>query len=257
MLNKQIERRNDMSEFLFNVMNKEPNFPMDTAREVLKRPLQKEWIKQIEIGGKKLDYIEGARVINILNEAFDYKWSFRVISYEIIQAETYKTKDGKEYPQGKYALVLGELTVLGLGVKTAFGSKPIVGRTSEQESVMKAAATDALKKCATMFGIAEELYIDDIEPAADNANTPKSTREYNNFNVSNPPQQTTKAPASTYNPEDVEKLKEYKALLGIVDNKQLDNYVKDWSGAKLTSYKDIKPNNISMFLAYLRTKIES
>ncbi len=207
---------------------------------VLEAKLDPAWIKQRDGGfGKKLDYIEGARVIEILNKAFNYQWSFEIIHTETVQAEDYYNKrSSTSEPQGKYVLVLGKLTVPGLGVKMAYGSKTIVGRTSEQESVHKAAMTDALKKCATLFGVAKELYLDDESVA-----TPQKSPRPRVSNARN-----------RYDVDEVNALKELKAILGITDNSQLDPYVKDFSGGKLSSYKDINPSNIATFNAYLRSK---
>ncbi len=217
------------------VMGATPLFKIEDAKNVIESRLDPSWIKQRDTGyGKKLDYIEGARVIEILNTAFDYQWSFEIIDSQIIQAEPHR-----DAPQGKYVLVLGKLTVPGLGVKMAYGSKIIVGKTSEQESVHKAAMTDALKKCATLFGVAKELYLDDDDTPARPAAAPRAESSTNN----------------KYDINEVNALKELKAVLGIVNNTQLDPYVKDFSGGKLTSFTDINPGNIAAFNAYLRSKL--
>jgi recombination DNA repair RAD52 pathway protein len=232
-----------------NVMSVPANelkFKLDDAKNILEQKLKPEWVKQRTIGGTKLDYIEGARVIEILNSAFNYQWSFEIITSETIQAEDwYNRYTSKFEPQGKYVQVLGKLTVPGLGVKMAYGSKTIIGKTSEQESVFKSAMTDALKKCATMFGIAKELYLDSVDT---------DTAPSNNNQQSNNKQNSTQSTGKQYDPADVNALKEFKAVLGITENTQLDPLVKDWSGGRLSSFKDINPENIRTFNAYLKTK---
>ena len=99
--------------------------------------------------GKMLDYVETPSVIRRLNKAFDHNWSFNVERYEIV--------DG-------HIIVLGRLTAEGI-VKTQFGSKKVAkDKSGEPISIgddMKAAASDSLKKTATLLGVALHLYEDD------------------------------------------------------------------------------------------------
>jgi len=119
-------------------------------RDILEKPFGPEQIKQREGNfGKMLDYIEGHAVIQRLNDAFDADWSFVIIKHEIIK-ETDET------------IVLGELGA-GSIKKTQFGSSRITRARNTGDMVsladdLKAAATDSLKKCATMLGIGLHLY---------------------------------------------------------------------------------------------------
>ncbi len=97
--------------------------------------------------GKTLQYIETWRVVDRLNTAFDHDWSFKVVEWQQLEHEV---------------VVCGELSAAGL-VKQAFGSSSITrGRDSgEPLSIgddVKAAASDALKKAATLLGVGLELY---------------------------------------------------------------------------------------------------
>lgn len=49
--------------------------------------------------------------------------------------------------------------------KSGFGSKTVLGGQADQEHIFKAAATDALKKAASLFGIGAQLYRDEDEQA--------------------------------------------------------------------------------------------
>jgi len=119
-------------------------------RELLERPFGENQIKQREGNfGKMLDYIEGHTVIQRLNDAFDADWSFVIIKHEII----------KETDE---VIVLGELSAGDIR-KTQFGSSRITRARNTGDMVsladdLKAAATDSLKKCATMLGIGLHLY---------------------------------------------------------------------------------------------------
>lgn len=119
-------------------------------REILEKHFNPEQIKQREGHfGKILGYIEGHTVIHRLNEAFESNWSFSVKEHSILE-ETGEV------------LVLAQLRA-GSIVKSQFGSSRITrnSETSEMVSLasdLKAAATDALKKCATLLGVGLHLY---------------------------------------------------------------------------------------------------
>ncbi len=119
-------------------------------RELLEKPFTPDQIKQREGNfGKMLDYIEGHSVILRLNEAFESLWSFSILEHKVMT-------------ECDEVIVLGQLKA-GDVVKTQFGSSRITRNrdTSEIVSIaddMKAAATDALKKCATMLGVGLHLY---------------------------------------------------------------------------------------------------
>ena len=119
-------------------------------RELLEKSFSPEQIKQRDGNfGKKLDYIEGHAVIQRLNDAFEAQWSFAILEHEVLEATD-------------EVVVLGELTA-GDVVKTQFGSSRITRARETGEMVsladdLKAAGTDALKKCATLLGVGLFLY---------------------------------------------------------------------------------------------------
>ncbi len=122
-------------------------------KEVLVRPFRAEQIKQRKgHHGQTLSYVDVAAVIERLNEAFDHQWSFEIVSHEIQQGEV---------------IVLGKLTAGGI-TKCAFGGSNItvdkVGDVLSLADDLKAAGSDALKKAASMFGIALDLYGGNRDP---------------------------------------------------------------------------------------------
>ena len=103
--------------------------------------------------GQTMTYIEGHQVIHRLNEAFGSDWSFRVLEHRVAAGEV---------------IVLGELQVAG-ATKHAFGGKDVTKSRNGGDPVslsddFKAAATDALKKAATLLGVGLHLY-GDVSPA--------------------------------------------------------------------------------------------
>ena len=98
-----------------------------------------------------MSYVTGHAVINRLNESFEGSWSFEITEQTILETEV---------------IVRGRLTAGG-EVKEQFGSQPIkrynenhakAGQVINMGDDLKAAATDCLKKCATLYGVALHLY---------------------------------------------------------------------------------------------------
>ncbi len=115
-------------------------------RELIGRPFPPEAIKQRKgAHGKTLSYVDVAAVIARLNQGCD-GWNFEVVSH---------TVDADE------VIVLGKLTADGQ-TKMHFGGTSITvdqnGRAVSIADDLKAAASDALKKCASLLGVALELY---------------------------------------------------------------------------------------------------
>lgn len=158
-------------------------------------------------GKNKFLYVSGQTVIDRLNDTFGYTgWSWEIKSQWVEESVdkvvkfTYKNnvsvKLNKEdwiyEKQLPVCHVIGRLTVylknedgsLFTVYKEAPGAQPIVEGQSQQESCYKGAHTDALKKAATLFGIALDLYRDENEQAYydainyENIWTPDVIKEY-------------------------------------------------------------------------------
>jgi len=94
-------------------------------------------------------------VVKRLNDSFDANWSFTILKHEILQ-------------ETDEVVVLGELSANGI-VKTQFGSSRITRARETGEMIsladdLKAAATDSLKKAATLLGVGLHLYQSDRNP---------------------------------------------------------------------------------------------
>ena len=112
------------------------------AKYVHKRPAK---------GGGTWEYVTGGYVKKVLNLMFGFDWDFEVLDEKILEDE---------------AIVKGKLTCRTGGktiVKMQYGNKDIVRMRSNGKPIsigndLKAAATDALKKCAAEIGIAADIY---------------------------------------------------------------------------------------------------
>lgn len=115
-------------------------------KDILTRPFPPELVKQRQgQGGKMLSYVETHAVIARLNEGCD-AWSFEVVEHQVLDEEV---------------IVLGKLNADGV-VKTAFGGAAITrdrdGRSLSIADDLKSAASDAIKKSASLLGVGLELY---------------------------------------------------------------------------------------------------
>lgn len=284
MMNKGFE--------VFNIDPSTQNFQLDNAIGVLEAKLNPSWIKQRTQGSATLSYIGGHTVIRLLNKAFNYQWSFEIVTEEIIESLPKPMYDGwgknrkavmengvhKLEAQPPVAKVLGRLTVPGLGIKEQYGSKVLIGGATEQESAFKAASTDSLKKCASLFGIGLELYGDDegfetTDEAVEAAmpQIPATPVPQTPTPIAQPiaPPKPTAPPATqstgattasqstaqlTWDPTDIQRLKDLKAIMGITDNGQLDPFVREFLDTEGVTWQHITPANIKAFNIYLGKK---
>ena len=225
-------------------------FPVK-AKEVIARTLPDQLIKQREGGGKKiLSYVSGSTVIDLLNEAFGYLWSWDVVEQFVQESQPkFNPRYDKEpQPQGPVAHVRGNLTVpivqadgtVVMITKSGFGSKTVLGGQADQEHIFKAAATDALKKAASLFGIGAQLYRDEDEQAF--------------FEAINYEDPWTDDLLVKFKPERnyIKKVME--------DNKataeDIGEIIAEWSKGALTSIQDLTPDNMADFVAFLRSTQE-
>lgn len=103
-------------------------------------------------GGGTWDYVTGTYVKKVLNYAFGWQWDFEIKNH------------GRE---GNLVWVLGRLTCHLSGdrkiIKEQFGRADVKTKKGSNEPLdfgndLKAATTDALKKCASELGIASDIY---------------------------------------------------------------------------------------------------
>lgn len=203
---------------------------------VVSRPIPENKIKQREQGGQKFDYISGETCIAILNEAtLNMGYDFVIKSESLVRAEpkpltqwnkVTKRKEpvldenGKQKleDQPPYVSVTAALTIPGFGTREQCGSSTLVGGASEQESGKKAAVTDALKKCCSLFGIGLQLYSKDA--LAKDALTQ----------------------------EDVAMIKEFKAQNNITNNAELSPLVSDFLMNYKADYNYLSHCNTKAFI---------
>jgi hypothetical protein len=138
---------------------------MNSKRELLERPFPAELVRtRPGRNGEEIRFLEGHVVVARLNEAFGGDWSFHIEKHEIF---------------GDEVIVLGKLSAGGI-VKMAHGAWPITRGQATGTAVsfgddLKAAATDSLKKAATLLGVGLHLYASMPPDFAQPATTPPQT----------------------------------------------------------------------------------
>lgn len=129
-------------------------------------------------GGKSVSFVEGGYVIARLNQAFSpVGWEFKVTERGETARKNEKKSDGEVW-------VYGELTVIdhknGFRVtKGQYGQHPLHENVPMGDA-LKAAGTDALKKCASLYGIALDVYwgqLDAPEDRGEKKNIPPTAEE--------------------------------------------------------------------------------
>ena len=116
-------------------------------RDILEQPFPNELLRTRKGPfGNSFSYVEGSAYIARLNNAFEGNWSFEVVEHHVREAEV---------------VVLGKLVADGVTKMSFGGSSITVSREGEVISIaddLKAAATDALKKAASLLGVGLHLY---------------------------------------------------------------------------------------------------
>lgn len=108
-------------------------------------------------GGGQWDYVAGSYVTQVLNSLFGYDWNF---SIKTSMDEALKTAaTGTVVVQGRLEVRVGDRYI----VKEQYGRKEVAFKKGTRDPLdfgndLKAAATDAKKKCASELGLFADVY---------------------------------------------------------------------------------------------------
>ena len=133
---------------------------------LINKGIEPQYISRRDKGNKTYRYVEASYIVELLNQLFGYIWTWEVSDPQI-KLTGGKDKNGLEK---SFVTVKGRLTVPVIDPndpskytwisKESFGSHLFAGTDPEVQGFSyKAAATDALKKCASMLGIAKNVYM--------------------------------------------------------------------------------------------------
>ena len=131
-----------------------------TPEEILSllgRKFRPDAIKQRKVGGgRQVAYIPVEAVIERLNKACN-TWNFRVVARERETMILNRWNDATRKSEPKdvqVSVVTGELEIPELGTRQAIGVQALDDGSGED--LLKGAGSDALKKCASLFGVRVE-----------------------------------------------------------------------------------------------------
>lgn len=107
-------------------------------------------------GGKKVKYVEAGYVVSRLNTTFSPAgWDFEIIEQGQTTRQNENNSEGEVWVKGKLTIIDHKNNFKVS--KTQYGQHPIHKKVPIGDA-FKAAASDCLKKCASMFGIAHDVY---------------------------------------------------------------------------------------------------
>ena len=112
--------------------------------ELLAKRFPPEAILSRTVAGRPVSYVPISAVVSRLNKASG-DWSWRIVS---ISTESLPLVRKGDLVDVMVATVIGALEVPGLGVREGVGTHPCDGG----EDAPKSAASDALKRAASLFG---------------------------------------------------------------------------------------------------------
>lgn len=123
-------------------------FETTPSSKIKKRPAK---------GGGEWSYVSGSYVTQVLNSLFGFEWSFEVVTSMADALATART--GTVVVQGRLKVRMGDTWI----TKEQYGRKDVAFKRGTQEPLdfgndMKAAATDAKKKCASELGLFADVY---------------------------------------------------------------------------------------------------
>lgn len=185
----------------------------DQILEALAKPFPPQAIKQRRgSGGRMWDYVPGDLVIRRLNDATGGSWDFRIASMDW---------------RNDLVVVVGELTIPGLGTRAGIGVQRVADNSGED--IIKGAQTDSLKKAATQFGVALDLYGPDVEAGEvdDRAVSQRPAARQDS------PQKPTNAPGrNKASDRQLEMIRERWGALRL-DPMQMNGQCRKWYGQQL------------------------
>ncbi len=150
----------------------------DTQVRQLKSSIRRRHVREREVEGKTLHYLEGWWIVSEANRIFGFDaWERETVSSECVWRSPVGERFGAAYlTRVRITVRAGERTIVreGLGAGEAVAATP--GQAHERAS--KAAETDATKRALSTFGsrFGLSLYGDRMRSAAQAVSEPRSTR---------------------------------------------------------------------------------
>lgn len=120
---------------------------------ILKKTPKSQIKKRPAKGGGQWEYVSVSYVQKALNIMFGWNWDFEILDEQVyLEAREVVVK-------GRLTCKVGDMTI----TKTQYGNKDIIFKRDSKIPLsigndLKSAASDSLKKCASLIGIAQDIY---------------------------------------------------------------------------------------------------
>lgn len=121
-------------------------------RQEIQKPTPTSEIKHRQgRGGMTVRYVTHGYIVNRLNELFGHLWDYNILEQQVGEGQVWVKGQLKVWLSPNFAIT-----------KTAYGGSEIK-RTADGKIIdvgddLKAGSADALKKCASLLGIANDVY---------------------------------------------------------------------------------------------------
>lgn len=227
--------------------------PNGKTIDKIRAEVNEDLLKNNKYSQGKKEYLDTPTLQRMLNDAFDYKWSWEVLDFKLMP----------HADEAEYALVWGRLYLPGLGFRDAFGSAKIDKKGNKDNSaVFESANTYAFKKAVKNTGFAsnlfdenwdEDLFYEDFdkEPKKEQPKAePKQEKK------PEPKQEATKKPPveedddeETFSDKQKADMIELREIHKIKTNKELVGLFQIWN-KDIKNLGEITPKLLDEFLKF-------
>lgn len=129
---------------------------LKTVKDKLKE-CKPEWLEKNAKGQPSLGVLTVQQILDYATDGVT-EWSFSIQEQWREDVSKYVKNSNSYVFDGYVYHVRGTLHIEGLGSRTQYGSKVAIGGKDNQNSSYKSAASDCLKKCASLFGVGSSIY---------------------------------------------------------------------------------------------------
>lgn len=160
---------------------------LKSVRDKLKE-CKDEWLEKNAKGQPALGVLTVQQILDNAVQGVT-TWDFRIEEQWREEVNKFHKPSGQYQFDGYIYHVRGHLSIEGIGTRTQYGSKIAIGGKDNQNSAYKSAASDCLKKCASLFGVGSSVYakvkVETEEEQWSQQNQQNASYDYNQQQIQN------------------------------------------------------------------------